>query len=230
MPIREITAPETKFSVGFIRSEIGDLEKRIYLTDDEIINKLNSAIKDICNDTLCLEETIKFKMVPDAWQYSVIELLDTTYNIRQVKNVGILDSSGSPVCNAPNPVSLQLFNSHRKRTEITTPKIYCFDGLNFNIWKPYSVPGYWIEVDCSREYSESDYAGYDTDPPTVIKAKYMEYARMGAIYHAIASKPILQESLSPDYYYKEFMKYKTKGSVSPHYENETNEFNELNIY
>lgn len=237
--MRQITAPETRKSISFIRSEIGDLDYKIYKTEDELFNKLNDSIEEICKNMLVLESVFKFDMIPDKWEYSTIELLDTTLNILQVKRAAVFDSTETELTPKMDAVSLETFHSKRRQTlyttgenssgdEVLVPRYYCFDGQELLIWKPFSITGYKIQLTAVREFMESDKADYDKDPPQEIVAKYIKYANYGAVARAIGPRAELQ-NLNIAYYEKEFEKYKTTGSIARHYENEKYEFNELNL-
>lgn len=229
--IRPITATQTKKSISFIRNEIGDIEYKIYKTNDELLYKLNDSIDEICRETLCLESNFNIPIIPDKWQYDLLDLIDTPFNILRVNRIAIYDKSNVEDTRNPlSPVTLETFHKKRKLGPITRhPKYYCFDGLNFQIWKPYSIIGYKIGIDCAREFMDADKADYDKDPPGVITTKYMKFAEMGAIYKAIAPKVELQERLNAGYYEKEYSKYKMTGSISNHLDNNISEFNELNL-
>jgi hypothetical protein len=234
MPEIIITAPESKKGIGWIRGEIGDRNYELFKTEDELFDKWNDAISDICRDTKCLNTDVTTDMIPGQAEYTTLNLVDTVLNIIRIDKIEVIDSKDTAIKKLQY-MTRQDFEKMRRekfahtRDKYTTPHFYAFDGSKLYIWKPYDQTGFRLKIYCVRVPLESERVWYEKDPVDPVKMKYLRASLYGAVYNIIGPRKDLQDKLDASYYLREFMKYKVLSAAVKSSEPSKPIFNELNL-
>lgn len=222
---QQVTTPKTRELITRVNVELGNVAYDIIQTPDEIFSKANSVQEEICRNTFCLNEpAIETDLIPDKWKYSYISLVDSVQNILKIDVVRIINPDGSqslPLTKIPQTE----FYKRQGDTSVSIPKYYDFDGKVFLIWKPYSLTGYRIKIECARLPLQAEQISYDNDPV----CPYFDSLVWGTIAQCIASRKDLIAKFNLEYYDAQYQKYKAFRSKSVSSDNDSVPFNELNL-